>query len=50
MALNLIVAFNLVLTLYNVYMLAAEGRTISFILDWVIEHDTKEGKEDNETA
>ena len=50
MLIDIIVAFNLVLTLYCVYMIASETKTISFILDWIIEHDTKEGKNNDETA
>lgn len=50
MLIDIIVAFNLVLTLYCVYMTASEAKTISFILDWIIEHDTKEGKNNDETA
>lgn len=57
MLLYLIVAFNLVLSLYCVFVLSVEGRTMSFVLDQLVEiwdmfaeNITKEGKEDNETA
>ena len=57
MALYLIVAFNLVLTLYCVFVLSVEGKTLSFVLDQLVEiwdmfaeTITKEGKNNDETA
>lgn len=47
---NLIIAFDLVLTLYCVYMIASEGSAISHILDWIIDHETKEGINNDESA
>lgn len=57
MVLYLIVAFNLVLTLYCVFVLSVEGKTLSFVLDQLVEiwdmfaeTVTKEGKNNDETA
>lgn len=50
MIINLIVTFDLVLTLYCVYMIASEGNAISHILDWIIDHETKEGNNNDESA
>ena len=50
MLLDFVAAVNLIISIYCVYMIASEGKAISYILDWIIDHETKEGKNNDETA